>query len=102
MARTSIFEVRMRTGEGSESLGFFTDDFLATQAVNHLYERLRQAVLKDDPSVSIITSQVNAAGWDMWSGANKNSDAAVFWYQEASLYNAIPENITNFTLVKEA
>ena len=100
MARKLIYEVLMRSENGNTSLGFFTDDFLATQAVAHLYDLLRKSVAANDPTVAVISDAVKAVGWEMWYDTNRRENP-VFFYRPANLYNSVPTSITNFTFLEE-
>lgn len=100
MARKLIFEVRYRGLLDSRSLGFFTDDFLARQAVNRLYEDLWQSVQRGDPGLEDIAAQIKAVGWEQWSVQDKTSVLPTFFILPHNLYNSVPSNVQNFTFVE--
>ncbi len=105
MSARLIVEVKQRTASGiqSRSLGFVTDDFLADQLIESLYNQIRQRSLdiNFEPDIWVDTTMrdnIIAQSWDVWSVNNRNSPTSVFYKVPARLWNQVPSSVENFTL----
>jgi hypothetical protein len=102
MAVRLIFEVMRRTVSGPVEVGSVTDDFLAKQVIDRLYEELRQVVLSPDAETMLQTfgfeDNVYSASqdWDTWSINNRNSPTPVFFARKRQLWNSVPSTIRNW------
>jgi hypothetical protein len=105
MSAILIVEVKQRTADGtqSRSLGFVTDDFLADQLIESLYNQIRQRSLdiNFEPDMWVDTTlrdEIATLGWDIWSVNNRNGPTSVFYKVPARLWNQVPSSVANFTL----
>lgn len=99
-----VYEIYRRTETGRASLGLVTDDFIAKQTIDALYNELRQIVLRPQGEVQLEASGFepniffDAQDWDTWSINNKNSPTPVFFFVKKTLWNAVPSSIRSWVL----
>lgn len=100
-----VYEVFRRTSTGRVSLGLVTDDFLAKQVVDSLYNELRQHALKPEGQIALAEKgfevsaiQEASTDWDVWSVNNKNSPTPVFFFLRKMLWNSVPTVIRDWMM----
>lgn len=102
MTARLVFEVMRRTVSGPVEVGTVTDDFIAKQVIDRLYEELRQAVMNPDRDAILqaagfdIDIEDATMNWDTWSVNNRNSPTPVFFARKRQLWNSVPSTIRNW------
>lgn len=102
MVARLVFEVMRRTVSGPIEVGTVTDDFIARQVIDRLYEELRQAVMNPDRDAILqaagfdIDAEDAMMNWDTWSVNDRNSPTPVFFARKRQLWNSVPSTIRNW------
>lgn len=90
---------------GPVEVGSVTDDFIAKQVIDRLYEEMRQQVGRPDGQMALAEAGFEAydiqnasMDWDTWSVNNRNSPTPYFFARKRQLWNSVPSTISNWQM----
>jgi hypothetical protein len=92
------------TDTGNTAIGLVTDDFIARQVIDRLYEELRQLSFRPDredrtPDFPVgMWAAIDEYGWDQWSVNNRNGATPVFRARTRYMWNSVPSTLVNWNM----
>lgn len=108
MSARYVYEIFRRSVGTPASLGIVSDDFLARQVVDRLYEEMRQQASKPAGQMALAEAgfeayniQAAASDFSTWSVNDKNGVMPTFFYVKKLMWNAVPASLKNWILSED-